>query len=189
MDASCFEDEAQQELACIMEHFVYKTTCSATGKFYVGMHSGSTSDAYLGSGLVLRNSIKKHGRKQHTREVLEMCVDRKQLSKREAELVNIAMRDPLCMNLIPGGIGGTGKFHTEDAKAKCRAAAARREASHYVRGEQHGMYGRTHTSEVRANISVAAKKPKQPFSEEHRRKLSEHMKRVNADRRAARMTA
>jgi hypothetical protein len=55
-------------------HYIYKTTCQVTDKFYVGMHStNNLEDGYLGSGKILGYSIAKHGRENHKREILEFC--------------------------------------------------------------------------------------------------------------------
>lgn len=89
-------------------HFIYKTTCLITGKFYVGMHStNDANDSYLGSGFHIINSIKKHGKAAHKREIIEYCADRHTLCRREREIVNENLiNDNLCMNLITGGTGG-----------------------------------------------------------------------------------
>lgn len=88
-------------------HIIYKTTCLATSKWYIGMHStDDLDDGYMGSGQQLRRSIKKHGKGQHKTEVLEFLPDRKTLGEREAELVTRKlMEDKLCMNLTCGGTG------------------------------------------------------------------------------------
>jgi len=89
-------------------HFIYKTTNTLTGKYYIGMHStDNLNDGYIGSGKRLRYSIKKYGKKIHKREILEFCLDRQELKEREEEIVNldeIAKQD--CMNLKQGGYGG-----------------------------------------------------------------------------------
>lgn len=89
-------------------HLLYKTTCTVTGRYYVGMHStDDLQDGYVGSGKRLRHSISKHGLENHKTEVLELCESRSQLRKREAELVDLErMKDPQCMNLKLGGEGG-----------------------------------------------------------------------------------
>jgi len=89
-------------------HFIYKTTCSLTGKFYIGMHSSdSLEDGYLGSGKILGYSRHKHGDENHTREILEYCESREHLKAREKEIVNEELlSDPLNINLKYGGQGG-----------------------------------------------------------------------------------
>jgi hypothetical protein len=89
-------------------HYIYKTTCNVTGKWYVGMHSTSNlDDGYMGSGKILRYSIRKHGEDAHTKEILEYCNSREELVLREIEIVNkVLISDGLCINLKEGGDGG-----------------------------------------------------------------------------------
>lgn len=62
-------------------------------------------DGYIGSGKQLWNSINKHGKDNHKIEILEFLPDRESLKVRERELVNEdTLKDPMCMNLIMGGI-------------------------------------------------------------------------------------
>jgi hypothetical protein len=89
-------------------HFLYKTTNLLNGKFYVGIHSTSNlKDGYLGSGTQLRRSIRKYGIENFKLEILEFFENRELLVEREKELVNDELlKEPLCMNLKPGGSGG-----------------------------------------------------------------------------------
>ena len=48
-------------------HYIYKTTCNVTKRYYIGMHSTTNlEDGYLGSGKRLRYSIRKYGKENHT---------------------------------------------------------------------------------------------------------------------------
>lgn len=69
------------------------------------MHStDNLNDTYLGSGHRLRPSIRKYGRSNHVRVIIEMCCDRQTLIGRETELVTESMLcDPMCLNLSIGG--------------------------------------------------------------------------------------
>jgi hypothetical protein len=82
-------------------HFIYKTTNTLTGKFYVGMHSTNTlSDGYFGSGVYLRRSLRKYGKENHTMEILEIFPNRELLVAREAVVVSEELlQNPFCMNL------------------------------------------------------------------------------------------
>lgn len=89
-------------------NFIYKTTNLLSGKYYYGMHStDNLEDGYMGSGRRLRYSLNKYGNENHKREIIEFCINRKELKKREKEIINlneIAKED--CMNLMVGGEGG-----------------------------------------------------------------------------------
>ena len=89
-------------------HFIYRTTCTVTGKFYVGMHStDNLEDGYLGSGKILGYSRHKYGDENHVREILEYLQSREELKQREKEIVNEQLlSDPLNINLKYGGDGG-----------------------------------------------------------------------------------
>ena len=105
-------------------HYIYKTTCNVNGKYYVGMHSTSNlEDGYLGSGKILMRSLKKYGKENHIREILEMLDDRSSLKERERELVNEEiLQDPMNMNLKIGGEGGLGFISEEQQRNRSIAA-------------------------------------------------------------------
>ncbi len=89
-------------------HYIYKTICLVTGKYYIGMHStDNLQDGYKGSGKVLWYSIRKYGKENHSVEILEFVSDRKLLILREEEIVTKEIvSDPMCMNIREGGKGG-----------------------------------------------------------------------------------
>jgi len=105
-------------------HYIYKTTCSVTGRYYIGMHSTSNlEDGYIGSGRRLWLSINKHGRKNHSKEILEFLESREALKNKESQLVNEdALNDLMCMNLQLGGGGG---LCGEEHKKKFVSAGAK----------------------------------------------------------------
>jgi hypothetical protein len=95
-----------------------------TKRYYIGMHStNDLEDGYLGSGDRLRYSIRKYGKENHKREILEYCKSRKELSSREKEIVSlneIAKED--CMNLV---IGGSGGIFSEEHHEKMKKGASK----------------------------------------------------------------
>jgi group I intron endonuclease len=142
-------------------HIIYKTTCLLNGRYYIGMHStDDLDDGYMGSGLFISSSVKKHGPENHRLEILESFPTRAELREREKILVTEELlRDPLCMNLALGGSASKGNVnykHSPEARAKISAAQ---------RGKP------------KPRISKALKGRK--MSEEWRRKLSEAAKRRN----------
>jgi hypothetical protein len=89
-------------------HYLYKTTCLTTGRYYVGMHSTcNLEDGYMGSGLRLRRSIRKYGIDNHKKEILEFFESRELLIEAEKQAITPEMvTDNNCMNLMGGGKGG-----------------------------------------------------------------------------------
>lgn len=106
-------------------HIIYKTTCSVTGKWYIGMHStDNLDDGYIGSGMHLWRSIDKYGKQNHSVEILEHLPDRKSLSEREREILTEAKKDPACMNIAWGGEGYYDRPPTkEETRAKLSVAS------------------------------------------------------------------
>jgi len=68
------------------------------------MHStNDLEDGYLGSGKQLWHSIRKYGKENHKREILEYFSDRESLRKREEEIITEDfIKDKMCMNLCLG---------------------------------------------------------------------------------------
>ncbi len=107
----------------MMDHIIYKTTNLLNGRFYIGMHStDNLEDGYLGSGKRIKAEVKKYGKENFKREILEVVSSRNLLQELESQIVNIALlADPLCLNLKNGGEGG-GKLWNEEHKEKWVAA-------------------------------------------------------------------
>ena len=89
-------------------HYIYKITCLKNNRYYIGMHStDNLDDGYMGGGKRIKNSVKKHGKDAHRKEILEFFESRELLRQREIELVNEKLlNEPMCMNLALGGEGG-----------------------------------------------------------------------------------
>lgn len=100
-------------------HYIYKTTCLVTNRYYYGMHSTSNlDDGYIGSGKRLRYSIRKYGEENHKKEILEFFDNRELLIEGEINFIsNDMVNDPNCMNLRKGGTGG---FTVEQQKENAR---------------------------------------------------------------------
>jgi hypothetical protein len=140
-------------------HYIYKTTCVITNKYYIGMHSAvKLNDGYLGSGKIIRRSIRKYGKDSHILEILEFCETREVLPKRESEIVNAELlKDPLCINLRLGGAGNAGGHMTT------------------------GWTMPPMTEEHRRNLTIARNK-RAPYSEETKKQMSEsHKKLIRTD--------
>jgi hypothetical protein len=157
-------------------HYIYKTTCKITNKFYVGMHStDNLDDGYMGSGKKLWNSIRKHGKENHVCEILEFLSDRSSLKNREFEIVNEQfLQDPLCMNLQLGGGGG---FSSEEHRKKAQAAGGKKvrqilSARHAERLKNDSDYRERYCNSLKGKQTFLGKK----HSEETKQKMRESQK-------------
>jgi len=89
-------------------YIIYKTTNIINNNYYIGMHqTPNKDDGYLGSGLLLKRAIKKHGRENFKKEILFELKNKQQMVDKEKELVtNKETNDPNCYNIKLGGEGG-----------------------------------------------------------------------------------
>jgi len=72
-----------------MKHFVYITTNLITNKQYIGDHStNSLDDGYLGSGMAIKNSIKKHVKKSFQKEILEFFNTKQEAFDAQEKYIN-----------------------------------------------------------------------------------------------------
>jgi len=153
-------------------HVIYTITRD-DGHFYRGLHStDDLDDGYPGSGLRVKNWIKKHGIdefwRRHTKTIDEILPSRDLLEKREAELINDDLiNDPLCLNLCIGGRGGsrfTGKKHTAASRQKMSDANKgisksdehRTKISEALLGHTGSFVDRKHTSDTIEKMKVSA---------------------------------
>lgn len=88
---------------------IYKTTNLINGKIYIGLDSYNRPN-YLGSGLWITRAIKKYGKKNFKKEILEHCTC-KNIYEREKYWVKfLNARDPkIGYNICEGGLGSLGR--------------------------------------------------------------------------------
>ena len=103
---------------------IYKTTNLINGKFYVGKDSKNNPD-YYGSGNLIIKAIKKYGKENFNKEILEECASNEELSKRERYWVTEldARNKKIAYNIAEGGDGGDNlSGHPELDKIKKKIA-------------------------------------------------------------------
>lgn len=183
-------------------HYIYKTTCSVTGKYYIGMHSAvDLNDSYLGSGKILRRSIRKYGKSNHSLEILQFCESREALTDKEIEIINeTLLSDPLCMNLVNGGNNYDGSkmkvgwkmppMSNEHRQNLIIARSNRSPVSVETKkkmSESHKNLTRTeeHKENNRLAVKSSEKFQSKMKSEEHRKIMSQRTKDAHARRKAA----
>lgn len=150
------------------QFIVYKTTNTINNMIYVGVHklpSDPSADRYLGSNKHLTRSIKKHGRKNFSRETLFECVSKDEAYDLEAIIVDesfIQRKD--VYNEKCGGFGGFTKYHasaefknTEEYRKSLSKGIKQYNNSLKERGLDHHNKGNTISQEHIEKISAANK--------------------------------
>jgi len=133
---------------------IYKTTNLVNGKIYVGKDMKNRSH-YLGSGLILKQAIKKYGKENFKKEVIEDCGDDKEfLSVREIFWIRElrSNRQGLGYNLTEGGTGGD-TFTTNPNKILINI-----KRSKSLKGKLSGDKNPSKRFEVRIKISETLKR-------------------------------
>ena len=134
---------------------IYVTTNKINQKSYVGYHStNNLEDNYLGSGVYLTRAIKKYGRENFERKILEFC---DVLNWEERETFWIAEKNtkyPNGYNLTDGGEGGIGKIVSNETKELMSKIRIER---NLAKGENNGMFAKHHTAKSKENMSKTRK--------------------------------
>ena len=141
---------------------IYKTTNLLNGKSYVGQQS-TNDEMYLGSGKILKLAIKKYGVENFKKEIIEECLTREELNKRE--IYWIKKLNPV-YNIHEGGYGGYNKFAVganKKKKGKTWEEIYSPEGLETMRsiersGKNNSFYGKTHTEENKKLNAEQARK-------------------------------
>jgi group I intron endonuclease len=132
----------------------YITTNKLNGKQYVGMHSTGkrNNDSYLGSGRFLKRAIKKYGKENFKREILCFCRTMEEAYSYESVFIKkYNTISPNGYNLSPaGGLGFKESFSDEIRKNM-------RDNHADFSGENHPLFGKTHTEESKKKNSETKK--------------------------------
>ena len=172
---------------------VYKVINLITNEYYIGVHKTSNlNDNYLGSGLHIKNQVKKYGKENFKKEILFEFDKEEDAYQKEIQLVEENINNKLCLNIGPGGIGGAkfkGKHHTNETKLKNREASLGRvwihndKESKFPKKEEldfylsHGWKVGKHYKDCQFGRKAWNKGLKQkPLTKEHKDKLSKSLK-------------
>jgi hypothetical protein len=88
-----------------MNYIIYKVTNKLNGRYYIGRHATKNiNDSYMGSGIGIKNAIKKYGIEHFAKEIIATADSASALWELEKEIVNIdVVKDPMSYNNSYGG--------------------------------------------------------------------------------------
>lgn len=65
------------------QHYIYKITNTVNGMMYIGSHYGGIHDNYFGSGIAITRAIKKYGKENFKKEIIETQPTKQLVLERE----------------------------------------------------------------------------------------------------------
>lgn len=146
---------------------IYKITNLLNGKMYIGKHKTSNlDDGYMGSGMLLKRAITKHGIENFRKEWLMFCEDEEEMNYMERVFVDQTWVDRSdTYNLKLGGEGGgcganKGYRFTEEQKQHLSEAH---------KGIPSGRKGKLLSEEQKQRLSVIKK---QQMTQEMKERIS-----------------
>lgn len=164
--------------------YVYITTNLINNKKYIGQHSGEINDSYLGSGVHLLKAIKKYGKNNFKKEILEKCNSQEELDQAEKRWIKFfdAVNSEEFYNIAEGGKGGNPILGLTSEQEKLRREKISKKMKgennpFYKKGfhkENHPLWGKHHSEESKEKMRIAKKG--KTLSEEHKKKISQNSK-------------
>lgn len=166
-----------------MLYVLYEVRNTLNDKIYIGIHkTNNLNDDYLGSGKLIDRAIKKYGKDNFTKKIIETFDNLEEARKKEKELVNedFIKRDDTYNIAIGGGLGGkelnglsfSGRKHSLETKEKIRIALT--DKNYLTEKGRQSIIHNNKTNEVRKQ------KLREAFSgipktEEHKKKISQSL--------------
>lgn len=159
--------------------YIYRTTNEVNHKTYIGQHKKDYFDEkYLGSGVLIKQAVRKYGRFNFSLTLLKTCFSKEELNNEEQRIIKLEReRGHAEYNISDGGVGTKGVrlvdnpkygiYHTEERRKRLAELASKR------KGKNSPLYGRkmtpehiaktrrtgsTQSAETRKKISEAGKK-------------------------------
>ena len=172
------------------KYVVYKIINNLNGKFYVGVHkTKKLQDSYFGSGIAIKNAIKKYGKQNFIKEILFIYDNEEEAYEKEKEIVNedfVKRKDTY--NKTLGGVGGfyhiPPKFGDDSPmrnpiiveKARINLKETKRKNVEFFRKisiENLSKAKNSHTKEANEKRSKKMKAKNNKMSDEHKMKISD----------------
>ena len=150
---------------------LYKITNNVTNQYYIGKRRGNEQGRYWGSGIRIKRHLKKYGKENFTYDILRVSNEEK-IFKLERRLIteNYINTHKDCLNLAPGGLGGSGlmnKDYMRGDKNPSRRPEVRARLSELLKNKEHPMIklmrennplkGRKQPEELKKQISEVLK--------------------------------
>jgi group I intron endonuclease len=166
---------------------IYKTTNLLNGKIYIGQDTNN-DPKYMGSGKIIRNAIKKYGKRNFSKEILEECETIEYLNEREIYWISLfnSTDNKIGYNILSGGLGSRGfkqspevieKIKENNNSDEFKKIMASPEVSSKI---SEGQLKSERKKELHASAEYREKMSKslkgRIITDEHRKKISDSLK-------------
>ena len=158
---------------------IYKTTNLTNNKFYIGQDSKNNPN-YYGSGIILIKAIKKYGKENFKKEILEFCITKNELDNREKywiEYYNSTDKN-IGYNIHSGGGGSLGGPLSDEHRKKISNATKGKYVSPETRKKlSDRVFTNSHKEKISKNHIDVSGTNSPMYGKEHsetaKRKISE----------------
>lgn len=156
-------------------NFVYVTTNSVTGKQYIGDHStNNLNDTYVGSGKLIHEAIKKYGKENFKREILEHFDTKEDAFNAQEKYINeYNTLSPNGYNISPKGGHQVHGGVSEESKQKMKESSKNRIRKPLTESHKKSISNALKNKPLSEETKEKMRKPK---SKEHRKHISECQK-------------
>lgn len=159
-------------------YYIYLITNKINDKIYIGQRQSfkmPEKDSYFGSGVLLKKAIKKYGRQNFEKEIIQLVHSKEELDNAEIAFIKYCKSNnrEIGYNVYAGGLGGSpaGKDHPMFGKRgilspiygrknpgaseylKIKNPMFRAEVREKVSGKNNARFGKTHSEETRRKIA------------------------------------
>ena len=142
---------------------IYKTTNTINGKYYIGKQKSYTK-SYLGSGTAIKQAIKKYGKNNFKKEILEVCDKEDELKNKELWWIDKydAIKDKCSYNLVRETSFNNHRSYdsieyrqrlSESMKKSLNTPESKIRLKKQNGGKNNPMYGKKRTEEFKRLIS------------------------------------
>jgi len=162
---------------------IYKTTNLINGKIYIGQDS-KNNNKYLGSGDLLKKAIKKYGKENFKKEILETCSSQLELDEKERlHIFELNSTDKnIGYNISVGGRNGTTlnrKMSNETKKKMSDAKLGIKFTDEHKENLSKSRIGKILSNETKKKMSDSQKLViRKPMSEETKEKIRKTKKGI-----------
>ena len=134
---------------------IYKTINKINQKFYIGQDRYN-NPLYIGSGLLLERAIKKYGKENFKKEIIEYCSSINELNEREIFWIKeLNSTNPdIGYNIASGGVGGDTISH-HPRRNEIAKNISLKNKERYKNKTKHPSYGKIQTQESNEKRSKA----------------------------------